>query len=670
MAAAAPTFSALYGDPTKWENAAADYPTLTAAFGHSATSVTAPNCRDGLVQLSNRTPVVLAFVSTAEPDYIYVAHSLTLFPADITDPTAMDGLAVGIVGDLPASCVPVVFTADFFTVIVATRAHNIATLQGPAGHGAIPPVFRTGPHGAAAADTDELRTRRAMVMPPTVASVALANAPTDGRYSLLGFFNTFLQAPLASADAAVVATIAPLAEWWRLACTDRTAGGTAVSHDLLAVTTPRSQARLSAWAARVKESQLARIGVGGPGLSNAAFAHGVAELKTTMENTHIATLEFERARNEKTFTDQHGAALALQMHRLCGVTSDADLPEVHNLLLKTAKGRVYGVLTSLFAQRTQASPVPLIVSSAPLATTKLVDDVFRTYMPGNDGMTFGKGLSPFAIVCEGHDGIALVQKQIQQAQLLEAGTSLSLADASALTAGDVRFPTLPFVAVEKLYGWSIVVDVFHGVNHALSINLRNAVTQIGPLLMRIGGQMGDTPSVAMELICRVMFDMQQDYFAYLAQLSTGVAAVVPDFLQLTRQVSSHRAGSLSSLPDHWYAIPDCPKGRSHEVAPKTGANTTAMRPASTGGQVVNAHADRRLMTRYKDSGHLSITAMVGGRQLEYPKHANKPVCMAWALKGTCASNCKRAAQHVRYGAETVKALHKFMDECGVANPQP
>jgi hypothetical protein len=95
-----------------------------------------------------------------------------------------------------------------------------------------------------------------------------------------------------------------------------------------------------------------------------------------------------------------------------------------------------------------------------------------------------------------------------------------------------------------------------------------------------------------------------------------------------------------------------------------------MRPATGGGQVVNAHVDRRLMNRYKDSGHLSITAMVGGCQVEYPKHANKPVCMAWALKGTCATSCKRAAQHVRYGAETVKALHKFMDECGVANPQP
>jgi hypothetical protein len=51
--------------------------------------------------------------------------------------------------------------------------------------------------------------------------------------------------------------------------------------------------------------------------------------------------------------------------------------------------------------------------------------------------------------------------------------------------------------------------------------------------------------------------------------------------------------------------------------------------------------------------------MVGGRgrSLEFPKHNGNP-------------NCKRSVQHVRYSQDTNKALHKFMDECGVANEQP
>ena len=89
---------------------------------------------------------------------------------------------------------------------------------------------------------------------------------------------------------------------------------------------------------------------------------------------------------------------------------------------------------------------------------------------------------------------------------------MSLADATALTSDDVRFPTQPYVAVEKLYAWSVIVDVFHGVRHPVAITISEAVRLIGPLLQRMAGHMGDTPGAAMELICRVMYDMHLDYY--------------------------------------------------------------------------------------------------------------------------------------------------------------
>ena len=67
--------------------------------------------------------------------------------------------------------------------------------------------------------------------------------------------------------------------------------------------------------------------------------------------------------------------------------------------------------------------------------------MFRNYQPGGDGLDFAKGLSPFAIVCPGHEGMAKIQQQVQKASLVESGTSLSLADASSLLADDVLFPT-------------------------------------------------------------------------------------------------------------------------------------------------------------------------------------------------------------------------------------
>ena len=129
-----PLFSALYGDPTKWDNFTSDYPTLNASFGKGTTAVPSLQsnlCRDGLAQLATRTPVALAFVSDAECDCIYVAHSITIFPADVTEATVMDNLAVGLLGDRPDSLVPVVFPQPFFSVCAAAVANNVTTSSVP-----------------------------------------------------------------------------------------------------------------------------------------------------------------------------------------------------------------------------------------------------------------------------------------------------------------------------------------------------------------------------------------------------------------------------------------------------------------------------------------------------------------------------------------------------------
>ena len=228
-------------------------------------------------------------------------------------------------------------------------------------------------------------------------------------------------------------------------------------------------------------------------------------------------------------------------------------------------------------------------------------------MPGSDGLTFGKGLSPFAIICPGHDGIAAVPQRIQQAQLVEAGSSVTLSDASALIADDVRFPAAPFVAVEKLHSWSVVVDMFLGVGHTVSINLRNAVLLVGPLLQRLASQMGDNTGAGMELICRVMFDMQQDFFMYISKTSAGILCAAPVFMRVVSLVSTYRADSLSALPAPWYSMLSCPR---HASAPINAAPANAPPEIrSTGGgtgTVVNAKADQRLLKRYKDSEHPSI----------------------------------------------------------------
>ena len=45
--------------------------------------------------------------------------------------------------------------------------------------------------------------------------------------------------------------------------------------------------------------------------------------------------------------------------------------------------------------------LPVNQFAMPITTAALVNEVFRSYQPYNLGLVFGKGLTPFVVVCEG-----------------------------------------------------------------------------------------------------------------------------------------------------------------------------------------------------------------------------------------------------------------------------
>jgi hypothetical protein len=189
--------------------------------------------------------------------------------------------------------------------------------------------------------------------------------------------------------------------------------------------------------------------------------------------------------------------------------------------------------------------------------------------------------------------------------------------------------------------------------------------------MRMASKVEDSSTAyGMDLVCRVLFDMQQDYLFYVSRVAAGLPATVPDYSKLVGLVQSERAQSLSPLPDHWYSLATCPQ--PHGRANRTAAPGAAATPRAAGSAVraVNLNVDHRLQDRFKQSGHPSITALLGGKTVDVPNHGGKPICLAWALKGQCSTNCKRAGQHVNYGRAINQQLHGILDDCGVNNPQP
>ena len=669
MAAAPPQFSDLLNDTTKWISADPTYAAFLPSVGHqdTAAGITADGFKSALVNIAHRSPVAVAFVMTGDEDHIYVGHSPRIYPTDMTNTSPMDGLLVLLVGDDPNSCTPVVIPDAALTRTAQIRCLDIPTIVGATGHGATPPIFRAGPHAAAAAP-DRMGIQRIMLFPCADAARAVSTHK-DGRYSLTSFYHEWITGKYDSASPDDVARYAPMAWFFRGASTNATGDVGAIRVAPVVIGLPNVQARLNSFVSLTKTEAMARLGHGGPGLSNAAFGLGVADICQTLEDTAEAALTYNRDSKLKTFADKHGDALERRILRFCNVATEASLPEAHRLLLQAPKNKEYSILTVLFTERAERTSLPISSINAPLATPSLVDHVFRGYNPANNGLTLGSGLTPFHITCDGHGDIAAIKALIKKAELVEGGTSLSLNDASVLTSNTTALPTEVFVAIEKLCGWSVVADVFHGAATPIATNIRNAVDKVHPHLHRLVAQTAVNEVVGMELVNRVLFEFQQDYYAFLNELATATtptAVEVPTFRRIQDAVTSHRASSLCMLPASWYSSLQGDEweqvsGKQKKQTPRDLSGTAAR---------VNPKADRALLSRYKDSGHTSIAALIGSHDVEIPKHQGQPICLTWALKGACSAGCKRKDQHKTYGRTTNQQIHALLDTCGVANPQP
>ena len=83
-------------------------------------------------------------------------------------------------------------------------------------------------------------------------------------------------------------------------------------------------------------------------------------------------------------------------------------------------------------------------------------------------------------------------------------------DAQRITTSDIHFPSNPRAAEEKLYGFSIIVELFHGVRHPVADSICNMAIRLGPAFQQLADQYADTPAQGMDLVCRVLYDIQQD----------------------------------------------------------------------------------------------------------------------------------------------------------------
>ena len=660
-------FSTLATTAEHWTRHIPNHASLTAVLGNASAS-TRTEAASSLVSNAAHSPTVVAFQLTTDPTNIYIGYHPTAFPADLHNATAYDNGVLLMVGDDIEHAMGMVLQADAFGRTVASRFFNRNYINGANGYAAVPPVRAFELQAAGTAETDEYQCRRFAILPATVAAKCCSDS-TDGVFTLDGFNRLILEPEIASADADRVAAIDGAVAFWR-ACHHHAAGHPdrwAVGSARIASATIADDRALQVRTNAVRKELLGKLGVGGPALSTAAFNTGVNAIVGRLERDNQNTLQYHRDKDNKSFTDRHGEQLAERVRRWCNVTDDAALPEIHRLLAKSdGKARDYGIIQSALEARVLEQSVLLSMVNAPMVTTAMVEEVFRQYQPCNPGLAFAKGLSPFAVVCHGHPEQLAVSNALAKARIATSGNgSLSLADATALITADVRFPLTCNQGAEQSYGWSMYIDLFHGPGHDVSLSVRNFVKVCAPVFASIQSANAEDQASGMDLICRVMYDAQQDYFSWMQKVGAGVVGTtVPTFENLIDRVLTHRTSGLSMLPSSWYLMIQrgAPQVRRSHESPA--ASTSGM-AGVTRVPTFNTWADESVMKRFRESRFSTVSELLEASDKEEPKHGGKPVCLTWALKGTCSAKCKRGKQHVRYPAAVVKKLQQFLTDAGV-----
>ena len=76
--------------------------------------------------------------------------------------------------------------------------------------------------------------------------------------------------------------------------------------------------------------------------------------------------------------------------------------------------------------------------------------------------------------------------------------------------------------------------------------------------------------------------------------------------------------------------------------------------------------ETKLVERFRGSRFQTVSELLEAATGEEPKVNGKPVCLTWALKGSCSAKCKRGKQHTRYPPAVIKKIHHFLTDAGVA----
>ena len=209
---------------------------------------------------------------------------------------------------------------------------------------------------------------------------------------------------------------------------------------------------------------MAHLGVGGAWLDQSPPSRPQSRTSLTLlQATNQATINYHQDATVKTFADKHGPSLGQGILNLCNVADEAGLPEVHTALVNCPKSWEYAVITVLssLSMLTQCYGSPDLLGQCTPRYHMPSGQCLPLLHPGRHWAHLWQGTFSRSPLCARDTRKPPMPRLlVHNALLVESRTSTLLSDVKTITSNDVRFPMEVYVAVEKLCGWSVAINVF------------------------------------------------------------------------------------------------------------------------------------------------------------------------------------------------------------------
>jgi hypothetical protein len=363
----------------------------------------------------------------------------------------------------------------------------------------------------------------------------------------------------------------------------------------------------------------------------------------------------------------------MEQRRLCGVSAGwpqfDDIPPVHHKIAANGNKNRHAdrtVLEGAIAERAAEPDCAANTFTRPRVTVALLN-CFRGHPLTTADGTFGKGLSPFAVSCEGHPESIKLGDKAREMSLMEQGSQApSASDLRTYSMDVAGIPEDNNVVGERLEAFSCVLDIFLGVGHPVAAGLRQAlIANVAPYLRtRIRTQIGDDDK-RQQASLRVMFWVHTHLGDYIEEVQQGSIPTPLDFQSWAGRVRRGEYNLLADPPSGWFKL--LPKPKAHSEVPPASSGTGGGGTAAAPQRTVNPRPNAGLKERWDKSGLTSMKQLLDKRSdsTKAPKLGGNEACLTWLLRGGCLDNCHRKGTHKTSPPALIREVHDLLDHCGV-----